>query len=215
MPPRIRPAAAATRRKTFLSRPTVTAIVPGDQTPGRNVTVGDFIVEQIRAGVDPMYAAGTVGVTTQEFQAWMREGTVVFSRLNAGADWSRDFTPEQQDCAVFADSALRAVSQHVARLAIQAEQLARGGLTATDVRTETDAAGRVLKRTETERKLLPDADMIRWKLERLAPAVYGNKAQLNLTVTDLTDTDDEADVMQKRMMEIAQSLAIEATGSDA
>jgi hypothetical protein len=202
------------RTRSPLTRPDVATLVPSDQTPGRQVTIGDFIVEQIRAGVDRNYAAATVGVTTQELAAWMREGALVFSRLNAGADWRKDFTRDQQDCAMFADKALRAVGQHIARLAIQAEQLARGGLQRSETRVKTDAAGRVLERQETTMTLLPDADMLRWKLERLAPQVYGSKATLNLTVTDLTDTDDEGDAMERRMTEVARALAIETTGED-
>lgn len=202
-----------TKVKKFLTRPSVTSIVPSDQTPGRTVNVGDFIVEQIRAGVDPNYAAGTVGVTAAELMAWMREGTLVFSRLNAGGDWRRDFTPEQQDCAHFADKALRAQSTHIARLAIIAEQVARGGQTKTETRTKR-VNGVVVEETTTTTELLPDGDMLQWKLEKLAPTVYGNRATLNLAVTDLTDSDDEAETMARRMREVAAALAIEATSSD-
>jgi hypothetical protein len=197
-------------RQPPLTRPNVTSIVPSDQTPGRSVSVGDFIVEQVRAGVDPNYAAGTVGVTAQELMAWMREGSLVFSRLNAGADWRRDFTREQKDCAVFADKALRAQSAHIARLAIIAEQVARGGATKTETRTKT-VRGQVVEQTETVTTLLPDAGMLQWKLEKLAPTVYGSRATLNIAVTDLTDTDDEAETMERRMREVAAALAIDAT----
>lgn len=199
------------------TRPTITSLMPDDQAPGRTVTVGEFIVEQIKAGVDPINAAGVCGVTPAEFQAWMREGSLVFARLNTGADWTKDFTPDQQDCAVFADSAIRARSTHISRLSVIAESAARGGLTKRTTRTLT-RAGAVVEVHETVETTLPDVDMVRWKLEKLEPQVYGSKATLNVTVADLTDTDSVQDVVAARMREVAQQLmasrAIEATSTE-
>lgn len=197
-----------------LTRPTVNALTPHDIAPGRDVTIGDFIVEQVRAGVDLNYAAGVAGVTNQEVMAWMREGSLVFARLNAGARWTHDFTAEQQDCAVFADKAIRAVSSHIARLALTAEQIARGTLTKEETRTKRDAAGRLLETTTVTAKVLPDPSMIMWKLERLAASVYGPKATLNISVQDLSDTDDEADALADKMLALGAALAIEATATD-
>jgi hypothetical protein len=187
------------------------ALKPTDPAPGRRDTVGDFIVEQIDAGVDPNYAAGTAGITAQEFQAWMRTGTQVFAGLNAGQDWSRDFTPDQQDCAVFADRALRSVSSHIARLAIVAEQLARGGLTTTETRERRTSTGQVVERTVVTKTALPDPNMLTWKLERLAPTVYGRNPTINLTVADLTDTDEEGEALRTHLLDLAKNLAIEAS----
>lgn len=184
------------------------------------MTVGDFIVEQMKAGVDAINAAGVAGVTPAEFMSWMREGTLVFSKLNAGADWDRAFTPEQQDCAVFAEEVIRARSTHISRLSIIAEQGARGGVEKRTVRTKSlrgPTGLQVVEEHVTIEKTLPDLDMVRWKLEKLEPGVYGSKATLNVTVTDLTDTDAVADVVEQRMREVAASLrarraaAIEAT----
>jgi hypothetical protein len=198
------------RRTKPLTRPQV-----DDPAPGRDDTIGDFIVEQIRAGVDPNYAAGVAGVTTAELQAWMREGTVCFARLNAGAHWVKDFNAEQRKLAWFTDKAVRAISAHISRLAIIAEQVARGTLPPkVEIRTKTDARGRVVETTRVETSHLPDANMLQWKLEKLAPTVYGSRATLNLTVTDLTDSEDEADVLARKMRDVAASLAIEASSSD-
>lgn len=193
-------------------RPTIAALVPNDQAPGRNVTVGVFIVEQIKAGVDPINAAGVVGVTPAEFMSWMREGTQVFSRLNAGAEWTQDFTPDQQDCAVFASEAIRARSGHIARLSVLAEQAARGGLTKTTTRRKslvTPTGSTVVEEWAITETTLPDMEMVRWKLEKLEPGVYGAKATLNVNVTDMTDTDAVTDVVEARMREIAASLSAE------
>lgn len=201
------------------SRPTaprLAAIMPEDQAGGANKTVADFVVEQIRAGVDPATAAGTVGVTPGEFTAWMREGILVRSRLDSGSVWETDFTTEQQDCCVFSDAVVRAVSTHLSRLQIISEQIARGGVERRITRTKT-VNGAVTEVHETLEKSLPDGDMIKWKLEKLAPAVYGPKATLNVNVADMTDTDAVADVVARRMGEIAAGLrarAIEAAARD-
>lgn len=199
------------------TRATITAILPEDQTPGRtNVTIGDFIVEQIKAGVDPVNAAGAVGVMPSEFQAWMREGTLTINRVNSGTDWNTAFTAEQQDCALLAERVIRAHSQHISRLTIVSEQLARGGID-TERRVRKSVNGQVVEEVVTTSKTLPDGDMIKWKLEKLEPQVYGPKATLNVTVSDMTDTEAVADVVLKRMNEIAASLrarAIEATATD-
>ncbi len=187
--------------------------MPSAQVPGRDVTVADFIVEQIRAGVDPINAAGVCGVTPAEFQAWMREGTLVFSRLNAGSDWSKDFTPEQQDCALFADAVVRGRAAHIASLAVIAEQVARGGIEQRTTRRKV-VGGQIVEEHTVTTKSLPDPRMLQWKLEKLEPSVYGGKATLNVTVSDMTDTDAVADVVGQRMREVAAKLAaaIETTG---
>lgn len=208
----------ATKARPAPTRPQLTAILPSDQTPGRSVTVGDFVIEQIKAGVDPANAAGTVGVTPGEFMAWMREGTLGLGKLNSGVDW-RLFTRDQQDFTLFADKVIRARSAHIARLSITSEQVARGGVERRSSRTKT-VNGQVVEIIETVERTLPDGDMLRWKLEKLEPAVYGPKATLNVTVADLTDTSDVADVVERRMREIAASLrarhadAIETNASE-
>lgn len=199
-------------------RPTLTSILPNDQAPGRDITVGDYIIEQVRNGVDPINAAATAGITPQELGQWSREGQLTSSRLTAGANWRTDFTPFQQDAYDFAARLLRATATTVARLSLLSEQIARGGATKTSRRTKT-TGGRITEVNELVETLLPDADMIRWRLEKLAPGVYGSKATLNVTVVDLTDTDDQADALMARMLAVAEGLAeqraIDTTATDA
>lgn len=197
------PAVAKRRIPAPPRRPTINGPVPGNAAK----TIGEYIVDQIKAGVDPANAAASAGVTSQEFQAWMREGAVCFARLSSGADWRRDFTPTQQDSTLFAEAVVRARGTHIAFLTIVAEQAARGTLTAKrTTRTRTDLAGNVVERTVIEETVLPDPAMLRWKLERLEPGVYGSRQTINLTVSDLTDTDDVADLMAQRMREIGARL---------
>lgn len=189
---------------------------PNDQAADGRRTIGQLIIEQVEAGVDLINAAGVAGITSNELAAWIREGTLVRARLNAGAMWAKEFTPVEQDQAIFAEAVVRARSTHIATLSILAEQLARGGLTKTSVRRRTQN-GQVVEQVETVETLLPDADMVKWKLEKLEPQVYGSKATLNVNVQDLTDSDTVGETWDKRMREIAEALgapAIEATGSE-
>lgn len=173
-------------------------------------SIGDLIIEQVQKGVDPVNASGAVGVTAPELMAWMREGQLVRDRLAAGADWRKEFTPEQQDAALFAEALVKAHASHIAALSIVAEMGARGGLIKrrTVTRQTTNAAGvqQSPDVTETVETTLPDMDMVRWKLERLAPEVYGAKATLNVNVQDMTDTDATADTVEQHMREVAEQL---------
>lgn len=198
-------------------RPDLNSLAPADVAAAAETTIGDHIIAQVRQGVDPVTAAATAGVTPQELTAWAREGQLVSARLSAGADWRKDFTAYQQDCYDFAGRLLRAAAITVSRLSMVSEQIARGGRERTNKRTKTQG-GVVVEEVVTVETLLPDAEMVKWRLEKLAPQVYGSRATLNITVTDLTDTDDVADNLRARMMEIAAGLrseAIEATASDA
>ncbi len=198
----------ATRTRPHPTRPQLDVLVPSDYVNGRQVTVADFIVEQITQGVDPLNAAGVAGVTPAEFQSWMREGVLVLNRVATGAVWETDFSPFQQDACLFADRVVRARSRHISVLSLIAETAARGGQQRRTVRSKT-VGGNVVETVETVETMLPDLDMVKWKLERLEPGVYGNKATLNLTVTDLTDTEAVADMLQERMEKIAEALSVE------
>ena len=166
---------ATLNRKMAPGRPKLS-----DQAPGTDSTIADFIVAQIKAGVDPVNAAGAVGVFPAEFQAWMREGTLTFARVNNGADWSRSLTPDQQDAAWFSDAVNRAHSAHISTLSIVAEQMARGTLPAkTTTRTKT-VNGQVVETQTTTEQLQADADMVKWKLTKLEPTIYGDKATLSV-----------------------------------
>lgn len=195
-------------RPLTAARPTITSLLPHDWVAGRtDVTVERYIVEQVRAGVDPITAAQTAGVSPPEFLAWMREGALVSAKLGAGGVWETDFTPEQQDAFVLAVEVNRAHATHIATLSVVAEQVARGGVTVTEKRTRT-VNGQVAEEVVTTKTTLPDADMLRWKLEKLEPSIYGSKATLNVTVVDLTDTSTAADVQKDRMLEVASSLGV-------
>lgn len=214
----------ATKARPAPIRPAINSLIPSDQAPGNRTdyTVGDLIVDQMRQGVDPMNAAGVAGVTSTEFQAWVREGTMVLARLNAGAAWDKEFTTEQQECAWFADRVVRARATHISTLSALAESAARGTLKPrrtlrTKRQRDDNGALIVVEENETVEDAQPDLTMLAWKLERLEPGVYGNRGTLNITVVDLTDTEDVVDAVEARMRAIAErlgSVPIETTAKE-
>lgn len=207
----------ATKTRPAPVRVMLSGILPTDQTAGRSdVTVGDYIIEQISAGVHPITAAGAAGVSPPEYMAWIREGQLALTRLNAGASWEQDFTPDQQEYALFAQRAVLSHSQQVAKLTVLSEQVARGGITTKTTRRKL-VGGAVVEEVTTEAKTLPDPDMLKWRLEHLEPSVYGKRATLAITVADMTDTDVVRDLVADRMAAIIERFnpaAIEATATE-
>jgi len=205
----------ATKTRPAPPRVGIGTLLPGDDQPGqKRWTIGDYIVEQVKAGVDPINAAGAAGVMPAELTAWTREGALVFARLSGGALWERDFTPEQQDCAWFADALVKAHAQHISRLALVSEQAARGTLPPRVSTRTKSVGGQIVEVVTTSETLMPDLDMVKWKLERLEPGVYGQRATLNVNVTDLTDTDVTEDVIARRMAAVAAALVGELGAGD-
>lgn len=202
-------------------RPTISTLLPSDLAAGKPQTIGDYIVSQIDAGVHPVTAAAAAGVQSSEYLTWMREGQLVVARLNGGAVWETDFTPDQQDMAIFAERAVKAHGSQVARLTVVSEQIARGGIERRSTRTKHVAATgdspALVETVETVERTLPDAGMVQWRLEHLEPSVYGKKATLAITVHDQTDSSAVADLVAERMAQIVARFtppAIETTATE-
>lgn len=187
---------------------------------GRSQSVADYIAEQIDAGVIPEHAAMTAGLTAAEFRAILRDGTAALARYSGGADWARDLTPDEQDAAVFANRVQRATGDWASRMQTAAELIARGGAVTETVRIRRDRQGNELERVVTRETAGPNADMIRWRLERMFPREFGARAQVDMTVLDLTDGTDVREQIVARLSEIAErmgatpALPIETTATD-
>jgi hypothetical protein len=203
------------------TRFTVNTPLPNPDDHTRQLSVGDYIIDQLTAGVDPINAALAAGITPTEYAAWIREGSLVQQRLDAGADWHLDFTPLQQDIATFAGNARRAHGQHVAKLIVVAEQVARGGLVKRETRRkrQRDDQGQLQTVEEwvTESTAFPDGDMLRWKIAALAPDVYGRKTSIDVTMHDDTDTEAVASLVEERIAAVIEQftpLALPAPNGD-
>lgn len=185
--------------------------MPATDANSKAQTVGDYIVAQLHAGVDPPSAALSAGITPSEYGAWIRQGSLVQARLNNGANWDTDFTPEDQDACLFAAAARRAHGQHVATLIIHAEQLARGGLVKRNTRRKRarNDTGEmaIVEELITEETMLPDGDMLRWKIAALVPDVYGKRSNLDITLHDDTDTDVVATLVAERIATVIDQFA--------
>lgn len=182
---------------------TVNTPLPNPDNPSRPQSVGDYIIEQLTAGVDPINAALAAGITPNEYAAWIREGSLIQQALDTGSDWNRDFTTHQQDIAIWAGNARRAHGQHVAKLIVVAEQVARGGLVKRETRRKRarDEQGQMQTVEEyvTESNTMPDGEMLRWKIAALAPDIYGRKQAIDITMHDDTDTQAVASLVEERI----------------
>lgn len=200
-------------------RPTITALAPADVAPGNvSLTIAEWIVEQVVRGAYPPHAAAACGITGPELTAWTREGVIVLNRLANGADWNADFTPEQQDLAVFADNLNRALGRQLTRTTLAVSSAIAGGSRVETIRETIDpATGDVTERKRTVEKLAPSLDAAKWMLEKMAPEVFGQKATLNVNVVDVSDTDDQRSILEARMEGVLERMfpdAIEATSSE-
>lgn len=174
---------------------------------GTNDTVAQFILRQIEAGSDIYSAAGAAGVPAPTLQTWMNEGRIQWTRATASsADWARDFTPDQQDLALFYVKATTTVDTNRSRGSILLEQHVRGGLTKTSVRRKR-VNGDVVEEVETTETLLPNLQALMFKLERLHADVYGPTATLRLATVDLSDTPDVGRALEEAMAVVAKRMS--------
>jgi len=196
-------------RKPSLNSPSPHAAHAND------ATIAQFILRQVEAGSNPYSAAGAAGIDTALLQTWLNEGRVQWTRYQAStADWARDFTPEQQDLALFYEALTMAVDTNRSRGEILLEQHVRGGLSKTTRRRKL-VAGQVVEENETIETLLPSLDALRFKLEHQYPDVYGAKATLRLATVDMSDTPDVGRALEEAMTLVARRMAaIETTSSE-
>lgn len=198
-------------------RPSINHLAPGDIAPGVRISIGDWITDQVRRGVHPVHAAAACGITTSELLSWTREGAVAVNRLAAGADWRKDFTPAEQDLAVFSDKMNRALGLAITQTTLQVSQHVRGGRTLKTVTEKRDPSNGnvVIERIERTEEQAPNLDAAKWYLERVAPNVFGAKATLQVNVADLTDTEAVKSTVESRMIEVAERLAGKSIEVDA
>lgn len=183
---------------------------------GRQHTIGTYILEQLAAGVEPPTAALAAGITPTIYASWIREASIIQQQLQAGTDWNRDYTPLQQDTHAWAAQARIAHGQHVAKLIVVSEQVARGGLVKRETRRKRarDDQGQLQTVEEwvTETTTLPDGEMLRWKIAALAPDVYGRKSAIDITMHDDTDTEAVASLVEERIQAVIEQFTPHALG---
>lgn len=207
------------RHRTAPHRPTPSGLVPTDLVPGRTVTYADHIIEQVNAGIDSFNAAQSAFVLPPEFQGWVRDGDLAYQRYTTAADpdhyFSTQLTAYEQDCALFVHQLHPARARAVGRYRLILEQHARGQLTRTKTVVKTLANGKTVTTTTTE-PILSNVDVLMWLLERMAPDVYGQKASLVVAITDTTDDESSATLIEQRVAAILERRrrAIETTETD-
>jgi hypothetical protein len=169
-------------------------------------TIQDFILRQIDAGSDVFSAAGACGVDSQLLQTWLTEAQVQWHRAVAStADWARDFTPEQQDLALFHPLVTTAIHQNRSRGAILLEQHVRGGQQKQTTRTRS-LHGQVIEETQITETTLPSLEALKFKLERLHRDVFGAEATLRISTADVSDTPAMGRALTEAMMLVARRM---------
>jgi hypothetical protein len=174
-------------------------------------TVAESIITQIRAGSDAYAAAGTEGIPPPLLRTMLNDGHTQWMRAVAStADWATDFTPAQQDLALFYWEVQRAIATSQSRSSLLLERHIEGGLTKTTTRRKI-VAGSVIEEFVTVETLLPSLEALKFKLERLYADVYGPKATLRLSSVDLSDTEEVGRALEEAMEVVARRLqAIDA-----
>lgn len=142
------------------------------------VTVSDRIIETIRLGGYMETAAARAGVHKQTVYGWLETGAKSFKRLNAGTAAPGDLTEHEWRCLEFTEAVDRAeADSEVEQLALLAE-LGQGGrqLVTTTVKSTPGAQGApdvIVERTTKTETMLPNPQVLMWRLERRHPARYG------------------------------------------
>lgn len=144
----------------------------------RRTTVGDAICAEVeRLGCSAGMAARRcpARISAQAVYKWINEGRDAAAKAEAG----QKLTKAEQRLAAFVDSFDRANASYLARQLALHEQIAEGTLTTAEVVEEVDPTqivdradlpeGRgpkVLKRRVKTTRMLPNAEAIRWNIER-------------------------------------------------
>lgn len=167
---------------------------------GTPVMVADRVAEALRLGASMTTAASRSGVSRQQLDVWVRSGNRHSASLANQARTADDLSAVELAELALATAAEQALATYELNLLAQLEALSRGTSTTTTT-VRTDPAGDVLDRTERTEARLPDASVIRWRLERRLPDQWAPRAHVSHEGT----LDVQVDVAV-RAAELAQAL---------
>lgn len=145
---------------------------------GSRLTVGDAIVEALRAGNYIEVAASQVGVGKTAVYEWLARG----ARARRQSIRSGDPVPPSERIFVgFADAVEEAQAVAEARDVALLASLARGGIVQEVITETVDAEGHLVNRKVERRRTLPDAKALMWRLERRFTSRWGHQGSLEVT----------------------------------
>lgn len=148
------------------------------------ITVADQIVADVRAGLYAERAARRAGIHTSTFYEWEKVGRESRRRIEAGQTTLSQLRVYERRCLDFSEAVAQAEAEWEARANVDLERLARGQIAVVETTEKVDADGRVLERRTKTSHTLPDAAVLRWRLERRFPDRYGHRTLVEGTGDD-------------------------------
>lgn len=147
---------------------------------GSPIMVADRVAEALRLGAHIGDASVRAGVSRELLRQWMRNGNRINAALDAGSRLEGDLNDQERAELHLARTAEAALSEGKLLMLALLDRLSRGA----EVRTVTvrlDANGNEVDRYERTEQHVPDAAVIRWRLERRWPEEWAPKPRLEVT----------------------------------
>ena len=199
-------------------RPSIIDQVIETRPDGRTITVADKITNLLRVGAYFERACSAAGVGKATAYGWLK----VAARANTElvGDPTYPLTDHQRKCISFADAVDVAEAEAEARWLMLLEVLANGSDPNTDppisiIREWYDRNGTLTRRQVIRERILPNAQVIMWRLARRFPERY-MAGRLDGTPTDAPVPDAQAaqDIIDMLEEFMAQEQAAADTAPD-
>lgn len=145
------------------------------------VTIADRILQALTAGTPEAGAAASVGLSVTALRDWRTEGNRLNQQLAAGTLNRSHLSHHQRRLADFAVEATRAIGEWEVRSNTILESLAAGGLVVETVTRKTmmvEGAEVETERTVRKETLLPDRQVLQWRLARRFPDRYSERREI-------------------------------------
>lgn len=179
-----------------MGRPSNLTTVIGYTEEGDPITVGNRIVNALRAGAYFEQACSAAAVHKETAYGWLRIAGKARIRARGDLDSIDDtLTDHERACLTFSDSVAEAESSwEVGALALL-ERLARGGIAQVKTVVKVDTKGKVLETTTTTEHSLPSAQVLEWRLERRFPQRYGRRISIEDDRESMSEEEREEAVL--------------------
>lgn len=171
----------------------------------------------MRAGSYFEPACNAAGVSKETGYQWQRVAGRTKLRARGEPLDSIDTTAHERRCVAFSDAVAEAESSWEVGALAALQRLAQGGVTTTRTVTkrgpdlQNGDAGPILDITTTTETLLPNAQVLEWRLERRFPGRYGRRVELTGAdggpVALTIDEDDRVEALAETLEAYLQGVA--------
>lgn len=145
----------------------------------RVMSAGQRILTSLAAGNYIETAAKAAGISVATLREWLAEAAA----LSTSGSPTHRLTKTEQALMAFGAAVADADAKWESRMVGYLEALSTGEGERVIVTEVTDQAGKITETKRRVEKLLPDAALIRWRLERKYPDRYGGKVEVTGAVT--------------------------------